>query len=176
MHARRGGRLVLVIALAALSCGRLSLPEHHSPLEEVPFPCDAPPGGLADWEGVTRPEVTFLLPRNMLKSWPANRYDIVYGRPGRLIEVQLTRAFNPMHPPTSTPYTECADLLGGQRVEMFAYQDITSASARFVIDARWRDVYDGRDLVVRIAARDRGTLDELRRMLFTVVFPEANKS
>jgi hypothetical protein len=162
------------VALAASSCGRLR-PERGSPLNAVPFPCEAPAGGLDGWEGVTRPEVSFLVPKNMLKGWPANRYDIVYGMPGRAIGVELTRQFSPVNPPRNVPYTECTELLGGRRVEVLAFQDITSTTRRFAIDARWRDVYDGRDLVVRVEARDLRTFDELRRVLFTVVFPDTSQ-
>ena len=165
---------VLGIALAIVSCGRLSLPEYRSPLEDLPDPCEAPEGGLAGWEGVARPEMTFFLPKNMIRPWPVNSYEMVYGRPGRTIAMELTTRFMALRPPTSAVYKECSAELSGRLVEMFTYLDLDTPMSRFAIDARWRDVDEGRDLVVRIRTSQRATLEELRRMLFTLIFPDTN--
>jgi hypothetical protein len=164
------------VVLAIVGCGRLSLPERRSPLDDLPDACEAPEGGLAGWEGVSRPEMTFFLPANMIRAWPVNSYDMVYGRSGRTIGMELTTRFIPVRPPTNALYKECTAELSGRLVEMFTYTDLDNPVARYAIDARWRDVYDGRDLVVHIRARNREALEELRRVLFTFVFPDERRS
>ncbi|HVE78294.1 MAG TPA: hypothetical protein VNA89_05515 [Gemmatimonadaceae bacterium] len=154
-------------ALAAACAGAAA----RSPLERMPFPCTPPAGQLPPLEGVRRPEVFFLVPRDMIKGWPLNRYEITYGIPGRQLSAELTREFQPVRPPRDAVYETCSLAVGGRRAEVLAYQDYPSVAGRYVLTAQWRDVYAGRDFVLRVRARDEKTYDELRSVLFTVSFP-----